>query len=125
LSRIGIDIKRNGSGPTCKEGDWTTVHWVGTLNDGRVVTDSRAEPGGLPKIFTLGVSDVFKCWDLAITQLHQGDKATLHCPSFYAWGSSPNAAPLGGEPIPAGSDVTFEIEILECNRQPVWSKPNT
>ena len=26
-SRIGIDITSPGSGPKCKVGDWTTVHW--------------------------------------------------------------------------------------------------
>lgn len=41
LSRIGIDILKKGTGPQCKAGDWTTIHWRGELKDGRVVTDSR------------------------------------------------------------------------------------
>lgn len=69
-SRIGIDITTKGDGPKCKPGDWTTVHWAGYLKDGREITNSRAEPGGEPKIFTLGASEVFHCWDLAIAQLH-------------------------------------------------------
>jgi len=122
LSRIGIDINKKGSGPECKPGQWTTVHWVGTLPDGRVVTDSRAEPGGLPKTFALGASEVFKCWDLAIPKLRQGDKATLHCPAFYAWGGAYTQAPLGGEPIPKWSDVNFDIEIQSCNHTPRFTQ---
>jgi hypothetical protein len=34
--------------------------------DGRVITDSRSEAGGVPKTFNVGNSEVFKCWDLAI-----------------------------------------------------------
>jgi len=73
--------------------------------DGRVVTDSRAEPGGLPKTFALGAHEVFSCWDLAIPKLKQGAKARLTCPSYYAWGTAYTWAPIGGEPIPLGSDV--------------------
>merc|ERR1711934_742929 len=75
ISRIGIDITTPGSGPKCKPGDWTTVHWAGYLKDGREITNSHAEPGGMPKTFSLGHSEVFHCWDLALTQLHKGDKA--------------------------------------------------
>jgi hypothetical protein len=118
LSRIGIDISTPGSGKKCKAGDWTTVHWTATLMDGRVVSDSRAELGGKPKTFALGAHEVFSCWDLAIPQLKQGAKARLTCPSYYAWGTAYTWAPIGGEPIPLGSDVYFDIEVVECNRIP-------
>jgi hypothetical protein len=124
LSRIGIDMHTHGTGASCKPGMWTTVHWVGTLPDGRVVTDSRAEPGGLPKTFALGASEVFRCWDLAIPKLVQGDKATLHCPSYYSWGGAYTQAPLGGEPIPLNTDVNFDIEVVECNHTPTFTTYN-
>lgn len=117
-SQIGIDITKAGNGNNCREGDWTTVHWVGTLKDGREVTNSRAEPGGLPKTFALGVAEVFKCWDKAVPQLKKGSVATLHCPAYQVWGGAKVSAPLGGEPIPRNSDVDFTIEVLECNRTP-------
>jgi len=122
VANIGIDISNAGTGDNCKVGDWTTVHWVGSLPDGRVVTDSRAEPGGLPKTFALGASEVFRCWDLAIPQLKKGAKATLHCPSYYSWTSAYTQAPLGGAPIPLNTDVNFDIEIVDCNRTPTWTK---
>jgi len=66
MSRIGIDFLEHGKGPACTLGDWTTVHWRGSLMDGRVFTDSHDEPDGRPKIFTLGDHQVLKCWDLAL-----------------------------------------------------------
>ena len=118
LSRIGIDVSTAGEGDNCKPGDWTSVHWVGSLPDGRVVTDSRAEPGGLPKTFALGAHEVFSCWDFAIPKLQKGSKARLSCPSFYAWGNAYTQSPLGGEPIPLNTDVNFDIEVIDCNRTP-------
>lgn len=122
LSRIGIDIQTPGTGKDCKVGDWTTIHWTGTLMDGRVITDSRAEPSGLPKTFALGAHEVFSCWDLAIPKLKQGAKARLTCPSYYAYGGARTWAPVGGEPIPLHSDVVFDVEVVECNRTPEFTE---
>jgi len=118
LSRIGIDVTTPGTGPKCMPGDWVTVHWVGSLKDGRIVTDSKAEGNGNPKTFSLGHREVFHCWDLAMTQLHQGDKAHLDCPSYFAYGGAFTWAPIGGEPVPLNSDMEFDIEVVECNRVP-------
>lgn len=121
LSRIGINVTQDGKGDQCKVGDWTTIHWTATLHDGRVVSDSRAEPGGLPKTFALGAHEVFSCWDLAIPKLKEGSKARLSCPSYYAWGGAYTWAPIGGEPIPLHSDVYFDVEVVECNRTPEFT----
>jgi FKBP-type peptidyl-prolyl cis-trans isomerase len=122
LSRIGIDITQPGEGKDCKVGDWTTLHWTATLMDGRVVSDSRAELGGLPKTFALGAHEVFSCWDLAVPKLKQGANARLTCPSYYAWGGARTWAPVGGEPIPLHSDVYFDVEVVECNRTPEFTE---
>lgn len=122
LSRIGIDVRTAGKGANCKVGDWTTIHWTATLKDGRVVSDSRAELGGLPKTFALGAHEVFSCWDLAIPKLQQGSIARLSCPSYYAWGGARTWAPVGGEPIPLHSDVDFDVEVVECNRTPDFTE---
>ena len=118
LSRIGISVTTKGTGPQCTKGDWATIHWKGALTDGRVVTDSHSEGWGYPKHFAVGNSEVFNCWDLALPQLHQGDKATVSCPAYYVWGGAYTLSPLGGEPIPLHSDVNFEIEVEECARHP-------
>lgn len=35
-----------------------------------------------------------------------------------AYGTAFVQAPVGGEPVPKGSDMYFDLEILECNVQP-------
>ena len=122
LADIGINIHEAGSGPNCAKGDWTTVHWTGTLKDGRVITDSRSEPGGLPKTFALGASEVFKCWDLAIPQLKKGAKAHVTCPPHYVYNDAYTQSPLGGEPIPLNSAVDFDLEVVECNKTPTFTE---
>jgi FKBP-type peptidyl-prolyl cis-trans isomerase FkpA len=118
LSNIGIDISEAGSGDNCKAGDWATVAWTATLMDNRLVSDSKAEGQGLPKVFNLGKGEVFKCWDLAIQQLKKGSKARVTCPAHYAWGNAFTQAPLGGEPIPLNSDIYFDLSVEDCNRVP-------
>jgi FKBP-type peptidyl-prolyl cis-trans isomerase len=54
MAKIGINFDKKGDGAACSVGDWTTVHWVGRLKDGRVVTDSKMEGDQRPKTFTLG-----------------------------------------------------------------------
>lgn len=118
LANIGIDILKKGNGPKCTKRDWAKAHWVGTLADGRVVTDSVQEGLGYPKVWSVGSHEVFSCWDIAITQLHEGDKVKLSCPAFYVWGSAAMISPLGGTPIPRNSDVDFELDIIECAKIP-------
>ena len=118
LSRIGIDITTQGTGPKCKPGDWTTIKYTGQLKDGRQVTNTDIERNGQPLTIALGNRESFHCFDLAIPQLTQGTKAHLDCPSYYAYGTAFTWAPVGGERIPHGSDIEFDLEVVECNRTP-------
>ena len=122
MSRIGIDIVKEGPIQTkeskCSNGQWSTIHWSGHLMDGRMITDTRSEPGGMPKKFAQGVSEVFKCIDLAMTQLHKGDQARLTCPASLVYGGFEANAPLGGERVPKHSDMVFDIDVLDCNEIP-------
>ena len=126
FSRIKIDIHEPGSGPKCQIGNWITTHWVGSLmHDGRVYTDTRQEGRGDPTIFNLGGHHVIKCLDIALSQLKAGAKAHIECPSFYAYGGAFTQSFLkGGLPLPLHADVEYEIEILNCNENPVkWPEP--
>lgn len=81
MSQIGIDIKTAGTGDKCKQGHWATISWTGALTDGSVVTSSADEGDGRPKTFSVGASQVFKCWDNALPELTEGAKATVKCPA--------------------------------------------
>ena len=65
-SRIGINITKKGKGNKCATGDWTTATWIGSLKDGRVVTDTSNEGDNRPRTFALGNDDVWKCFEIAI-----------------------------------------------------------
>ena len=41
---------------------------------------------------------------------------TLHCPSHLVFGTKDHNSPLTGEIIPKNSDIDFELEIVDCNR---------
>ena len=125
FSRIGISYNTHAPAGTaeCRPGDWVSIHYKAKLSrDLREVSDTRLNPGTdkQPVNFLLGASDTFKCLDLGIQKLHKGDNATLSCPSFYAWGGARTEAPLGGGIIPYNSDITFEVEVLDCNREKVF-----
>ena len=121
-SLIGINITKaaKAGAHQCQPGDWVTAHWTATLDDNRVVANSREQDIGLPKKFILGNSEVFKCWDLGVQKLSEGAEATLSCPSYLAWGGAFTQAPLGGNPIPLHSNIRFGLEIESCTRNPTW-----
>ena len=76
----------------------------------------------MPKTFKVGASQVFRCWDEALPNLHSGDKATLHCPSSLVYGKAFVWPPIGGEPVPENSDMVFDIEVESCNVAPAAEK---
>lgn len=86
------------------------------------MTDSSLEEDGQPKLFALGNSDVFKCWEMALPKLKKGAHARLSCPEDLVFGGAHTWAPVGGEPIPLHSDIDFDIEVIDCNRNPDHDK---
>ncbi|MCM3923395.1 FKBP-type peptidyl-prolyl cis-trans isomerase [Frankia sp. AiPs1] len=95
-----------GDGKTFpKAGDTVTVHYVGTLVDGKQFDSSRDR--GQPFITEIGVGRVIKGWDEGIPQLSIGEKAVLTVTADYGYGSS------GFPPvIPPHSTLLFEVELL-------------
>lgn len=67
----------------------------------------------------MGSDKVYKCIDMALTNLKKGTHATVSCPSKLVFGSAEVQAPLGDETIPKNSDVVFDLEVLDCNKMPL------
>lgn len=117
MSKIGIDITKQGTEDFCKDGNWAKIGYKAFLTNGQQVMDSQAVDGK-DLIFSVGASQTFKCLDLAITQLKPGASAKIHCPSEFVYGGASVQAPLGGDWIPANSDMDFEVDVKFCNHTP-------
>ncbi|KAF8478091.1 FK506-binding protein 1A [Russula ochroleuca] len=91
-----------------KVGDTVTIHYVGTLSDGKKFDSSRDR--SLPFVTKIGVGNVIKGWDEGVLQLSLGQKATLTVTPDYGYGAR------GFPPvIPPNATLIFEVELLKIN----------
>ncbi|KAJ3003838.1 FK506 binding protein proline rotamase rapamycin-binding protein [Thoreauomyces humboldtii] len=91
-----------------KKGDTVSMHYVGTLADGKKFDSSRDR--GQPFVTKIGVGQVIKGWDEGVPQMSLGEKAILKITYDYAYGAAGH--PAG---IPPKADLTFEVELLKIN----------
>ncbi|MEO6575687.1 MAG: FKBP-type peptidyl-prolyl cis-trans isomerase [Polyangiaceae bacterium] len=105
-----------GTGAAAKTGDNVTVHYVGTLADGKEFDSSKKH--GKPFDFPLGQGRVIKGWDQGVAGMKVGGKRKLTIPPSLAYGP-------GGHPpvIPPYSTLTFEVELLGINAAPAGGAP--
>jgi FKBP-type peptidyl-prolyl cis-trans isomerase FklB len=107
----------NASGRLPANGDTIRVDYTGYLLDGTVFDTSVrsiAEAKGMynpnrpyePFPVQLGVSRVIVGWHIALSQLREGEKATVLIPSFYGYGRDANG------PIPANSVLVFDLDVI-------------
>ncbi|KAF9007880.1 hypothetical protein BDQ17DRAFT_1350158 [Cyathus striatus] len=94
---VTIDIISPGDGSTFpkKGGIQSTIHYIGTLPDGKVFDSSRDR--GSPFETEIGVGKVIKGWD----------EGTLTIFAYGARGFPPV--------IPPNSTLKFEVELLKIN----------
>ena len=79
-----------------------SVHYRGTLIDGKEFDNSYKR--NYPEAFRL--CDVIDGWQLALQQMHVGDKWIIYSPYELGYGSKACAG------IPAFSTLIFEVELL-------------
>eukprot|EP00048_Salpingoeca_helianthica_P017325 m.236691 g.236691 ORF g.236691 m.236691 type:complete len:749 (-) comp20704_c0_seq1:117-2363(-) len=95
-----------GTGEPPAAGAKVKAHYTGTLEkDGSEFDSSRSR--GQPFEFTLGKSQVIKCWDTAFATMRVGERALLTCRSEYAYG--PNGSPPR---IPPDATLQFDVELV-------------
>ncbi len=109
MNQLQIQDVRAGEGIAAQAGDRLTVHYVGTLPDGRVFDSSRDR--GAPFTFTLGAGEVIRGWDEGLIGLQQGGVRMLVIPPEYGYGSN------GVGPIPPNATLIFEVELVDVERQ--------
>lgn len=106
----------------CGVHDFFTMHFEGYINgaihgyenEEMKVYDTRLYKKGAPIVFHQGFYEVIKCWDLAVYMMHTGESITIECPSKFAHGGTRTYGHFDHVFIPADTDITYKIEILEC-----------
>ncbi|XP_028297164.1 peptidyl-prolyl cis-trans isomerase FKBP1A-like [Gouania willdenowi] len=103
---VTVDTIRPGDGKSCPQrGQTVSVHYVGTLTNGKQFDSSRDR--GEPFKFKLGLGQVIRGWDEGVAQMSKGQLAQLTCTPDFAYGSA------GYPPIiPANSTLIFQVELL-------------
>lgn len=114
-----------GTGKTAERGALITAHYTGYLADGTVFDSSHQR--GQPFEAVIGTGRVIKGWDIgvlgaeyakaigydsqlddmALSPMQVGGKRKLIVPSHLAYGERQVGQ------IPANSDLTFDIELLD------------
>lgn len=109
--KLDIQDEVVGQGQEAKTGDEVSVHYTGTLMDGKKFDSSRDR--GDPFKFKLGQGQVIKGWDQGVVGMKVGGKRKLVIPSALGYGEK------GSPPtIPPGAGLKFDVELLAIGGEP-------
>ncbi|WP_061242348.1 FKBP-type peptidyl-prolyl cis-trans isomerase [Leptospira interrogans] len=97
---------RIGTGKEAFSGSNVTVHYVGTLTNGKKFDSSRDRKN--PFTFNLGTGEVIKGWDRGVRGMKEGGIRKLTIPPELGYGSRG-----AGAAIPPNSTLIFEVELLK------------
>jgi len=94
-----------GDGAEAKAGQRVSVHYTGTLDDGKKFDSSKDR--NQPFEFQLGAGMVIKGWDEGVAGMKVGGSRKLIIPHELAYG------PQGRAPvIPPAARLTFEVDLI-------------
>ncbi len=104
---IYIVTTKKGTGAQPQPMQDVTVHYTGKFLNGEEFDSSKKS--GQPFTFTLGSRQVIPGWEIAVSKMHVGEKATVLIPSAFAYGDRGNYG------IPPFSPLVFDIEVLSVS----------
>ncbi len=94
-----------GSMQTPRVSDVVTVHYRGTLINGKEFDSTHHD--NCPATFRL--REVIEGWQIALQRMHVGDKWMIYIPSDMGYGNRTV------DTIPGGSTLLFEVELLSIS----------
>ena len=103
---LQIEDLQVGTGAEAKSGQSVSVHYTGTLTNGKKFDSSRDRNATFD--FQLGAGMVIKGWDQGVAGMKVGGRRKLTIPPELGYGA-------GGYPpvIPPNSTLIFDIELVE------------
>ena len=96
-----------GTGATPRKGQTVSVHYTGTLENGKKFDSSYDHPGQQPLEFQLGTPNIIEGWNEGIATMKVGGKRKLVIPpslAYKAFGKPPS--------IPPNATLLFEVELM-------------
>ncbi len=107
----GLVIKDDvvGTGTAAAVGDYVTVNYTGTLDNGTVF-DSSLKPGRTPFGFLLGAGQVIRGWDEGVLGMKVGGTRELTIPPALGYGSQG-----AGTVIPPNATLHFTVTLLSVS----------
>jgi FKBP-type peptidyl-prolyl cis-trans isomerase len=103
---LKIEDLKVGTGAEAVAGKKVTVHYTGTLTNGKKFDSSVDRKQ--PFTFNLGAGQVIQGWDKGVVGMKVGGKRKLTIPPALGYG-----ARGAGTVIPPNSTLIFEIELLK------------
>jgi len=97
---------QKGNGKKAENGRTVSVHYSGSLENGKVFDNSYSRKK--PIEFPLGQGNVIEGWDEGIALLQVGDKARFVIPSHLGYGSRG-----AGGVIPPNATLIFDVELMD------------
>ena len=105
-SGLRYKMIQKGAGKKAESGKTVSVHYEGSLENGKVFDSSY--PRKKPIEFKLGQGQVIEGWDEGIALLQVGDKARFVIPSHLGYGSRG-----AGGAIPPNATLIFDVELMD------------
>ena len=105
-SGLRYKMIQKGNGKKAENGKTVSVHYEGSLENGKVFDSSYTRKK--PIEFPLGKGNVIEGWDEGIALLQVGDKARFVIPSHLGYGASG-----AGGVIPPNATLIFDVELMD------------